>query len=163
MYIIDLQGRRKIWLMLRNSFWLAFTRQSETVPLKDSPFQHLFLVGSLSMDSQRSLFGTVTVLPLFLLEVQASAWGRRPFQQLRPYNRPTDSRPTSGVTYPVADNMLQPPVSAPFLLEVKRQNSIRNNFTTNMVRRLIPKEERKIWNVRGVQGKRNWIRTSLPK
>ena len=60
-----------------------------------------------------------------------------PFQQLRPYNRPTYSRPTSGVTSHVADNMLQPSFSAPFLLVVKRQSLSRNNFATNMVRRLI--------------------------
>ena len=47
-----------------------------------------------------------------------------------------------------------PPFSTPFLLEIKRQSSSRGKFATNMVRKVIPEEERKVSNVRGVLGKK---------
>lgn len=39
-------------------------------------------------------------------------------------------------------------------MDVKRQSCSRNNFATNMVRKLFPLEERRISNVKGVLGKK---------
>ena len=55
-------------------------------------------------------------------------------------------------SFPAAQQQSQ--FSAAFLLEVKRQSVSRNKFATNMIRKLIPLDERKVSNVKGVLGKK---------